>query len=538
MDHQEALSQIKKSLIQLRPVEKVCSLVVDFLNEQLSSTKTGIFIWDEKTASFQIWPVNIIKLTSLRVFDPFLLHITEYDKLYFRADIDDQEFYRKFPAEASDARRIFKESNARLLVPLVLNQSLIGLIFITDATSELKADENQKLIMETASLAVMALSNSILYNRLEGILANLEEKVQERTSELRQAQTQLVQKEKMAMLGVMVAGIAHEVNTPASVIQGSSENISKNLYTIIKNLKSVQNIIPETKFHSFMLSVKSIGLKVSSQKKSGIVNESFKRKRELSDYFKIQNIALHKNWAALFVESSLYGTKDSSNIESFANSSMVKSLIRTLNDLDEDHERIILEFFKEITNTARNLKNIHYSIKNIIRIVRALKHYSHLDEGEMGYNNLNLGLENTLIILGSVIKGEITIEENFGNIPDVICNPDELSQVWTNLITNSAQALKNSTDAKITITTFAEPQNEPDRVIVEVKDNGPGIPPQIQSKIWDPFFTTKDQGEGSGLGLGIVLGIIEKHKAKIELKKSDSNGTIFQVIFDLKQPGN
>lgn len=187
---------------------------------------------------------------------------------------------------------------------------------------------------------------------------------------------------------------------------------------------------------------------------------------------------------------------------------------------DDDRGYLML---KNASHINRNIKNIRYAIRNIVRIVKALKSYSHLDQSKtLSPANILEGLENTLVILNNQIKYGIKVVRNFREIPSVLCNPDELNQVWTNLIQNAIQALKGK--GKIEISVF--PQN--DFVVVEIEDDGPGIPVKIQDRIWDPFFTTKDQGEGTGLGLGIAKGIVEKHKGKITLT-SHPGKTIFRI---------
>jgi signal transduction histidine kinase len=142
-------------------------------------------------------------------------------------------------------------------------------------------------------------------------------------------------------------------------------------------------------------------------------------------------------------------------------------------------------------------------------------------------------LDNTIIIMNSVMKGEVEVLRQFGDVAPIVCNPDELGQVWTNLITNAYHALKGRAGGRITISTEQISDSE---VAIRISDNGPGIPEAIRSKIWDPFFTTKDQGEGTGLGLGIVRGIVDKHHARIEMDSRMGEGTTFSVIFNVSQP--
>ncbi|EMN99512.1 GHKL domain protein [Leptospira interrogans serovar Pomona str. UT364] len=158
---------------------------------------------------------------------------------------------------------------------------------------------------------------------------------------------------------------------------------------------------------------------------------------------------------------------------------------------DDDRGYFML---KNAAYINRNIKNIRYAIRNIVRIVKALKSYSHLDQSKtFSSSNIIEGMETTLIILNNQIKYGIDVIKNFQEIPLVICNPDELNQVWTNLIQNSIQALKGK--GKIEISVF--PWNG--YVVVEIEDNGPGIPAKIQDRIWDPFLQPRIKEKGRDL---------------------------------------
>jgi signal transduction histidine kinase len=187
----------------------------------------------------------------------------------------------------------------------------------------------------------------------------------------------------------------------------------------------------------------------------------------------------------------------------------------------------ILELIKHTSGINRNLRNTRYAIKNIVRIVRALKYYSHLDQASFAEADLIEGIENTLIIFHNQLKLGIEIERDLQKIPLVQCNLDELNQVWTNIVQNAIHAMKGKGVLKIS-SYLEEPF-----VCIEIGDNGKGIKPEILDRIWDPFFTTKDQGEGSGLGLGIVKGIIEKHKGKISVT-SKPGETKFKIQLPYK----
>jgi two-component system NtrC family sensor kinase len=156
-----------------------------------------------------------------------------------------------------------------------------------------------------------------------------------------------------------------------------------------------------------------------------------------------------------------------------------------------------------------------------------------LDQSSYGEADITDGIENTLIILHNQIKQGIEIIRNYNPVPKVYCNIDELNQVWTNLINNAIHALKKSINPKITVTTSTKDLAGKQYVVVTISDNGTGINHEIKDRIWDPFFTTKDQGEGSGLGLGIVKGIIEKHKGTIKVE-SEPGKTHFMVYLPIE----
>lgn len=546
------LDQFKEALIRLRPTVEICQIVVEFLSDALGAAHQGIYLWSENEGAFTVWPEQTDVTRQFMIYDPFLLHLTDDDRVYYSNALGDLG-----PIQV-DAERFFQQTDAELVIPLVLNQSLVGVIFAGRTGADLGSPDVIRLIGEVRSLAVMALSNSILYARLEGILEHLEEKVQERTRELENAQSQLVQSEKMAMLGVMVAGIAHEINTPASVINGSVDNIERNLGHVLNNLKELRRVLPADKQPTFFRLMNLIGAQLTSGQ-ARPARDAFKRKRELTARLEQDGWQASREVATFLVENGFYAPStateegvgsEQDSLDRFMRASVVKLLHKLNQNSDPEAVSFGIKFAQEVGNTARNLGNIRNGIRNIVRIVRALKSYSHLDQGGWSQADVVEGIENTLIIMSSVMKTEVTIERVFGEIPSIVCNPDELNQVWTNLLTNAYQAMKNQTDGRIQIRTAAANLGGNSAVSVEISDNGPGMPPQVLSKIWDPFFTTKDQGEGSGLGLGIVQGIIEKHKGKISVisiasdnttdveRESDlSRGTTFTVTLLVDGPG-
>lgn len=516
--------------MQLRGVPDVCQLVLSYLTERFQVAHSGIYIWNQEEGGFILWPEGVRAPRKLLIIDPFIVFITDYDRRLRREQVE--AAHSPVPvALRPGVGAFFAAAGCNLAIPLVLNQSLVGVIFLEGQISLALEPE----LDEVCYLATMGLSNAILYARLEGILAHLEEKVQERTRELENAQSQLVHSEKMAMLGVMVAGIAHEINTPSAVIDGSVENVLKNLTYVLFHLKKASREIPEALQIPFFRLANRISIMLSARR-TLVIKDTFKKKKQLLAYLESEGWPEPRELSNFLVETGLYEAvrraSDAEGPEEFLQSSLFRDFRTLKENVPADHMRFIYRYLMEIGSCARSLQNMRQAIKSIIRIVRALKHYSHLDQGGMVRTDIRESLENTIIIMNSVLKGEVEMERQFGEVVPVVCNPDELGQVWTNLITNAYHALRPQGGGKILIRTWQESAEE---VGVSISDNGPGIPEAIAGRIWDPFFTTKDQGEGSGLGLGIVRGIVQKHNARILMDTKVGEGTTFKLYFPVEQ---
>ncbi len=551
------LDQFKKSLMQLRSTPATCELVVTFLSDYFRGV-AGICIWDQDQGAFTVWPEDLGIEIRFRVYDPFLLFLADHDRIFLREDFErPSEELEKIHDEAL---RFFDAVRGDVIIPLVLNLSLVGVIFMRGPdTTHLDLGAVTSL-EEIRSLAVMALSNSIIYARLEGLLATLEDKVEERTRELKNAQSQLVQSEKMAMLGVMVAGIAHEINTPSGVINGSVDNVEKNINFILNNLGQARRTVPEDYQEPFFRLINQVGESVAASRQR-VVRDAFRRKKILTARLEREGFAESRGLATFLVENAIFapdradptegeiarrragGPPDLDEeeflgraLDEFVHSPLLADFRVLFTGLPGEHLEFLFKFLNEIANCARNLQNMRNAIRAIVRIIRALKHYSHLDQGAMSPADLHEGIENTLIILQSVMKKDVLLEREFGEIPLVVCNADELNQVWTNLITNAYQAMKQTASAKIKIRTRRARRGATEGVAVEVRDAGPGISPENLGRIWDPFFTTKDQGEGTGLGLGIVKGIVEKHGGTISAENHPEGGAVFRVFLPLRPP--
>lgn len=170
------------------------------------------------------------------------------------------------------------------------------------------------------------------------------------------------------------------------------------------------------------------------------------------------------------------------------------------------------------------LEETKEGIERVRGIVQNLKEFSHVDEATRKLADLNRCLQSTLKIVWNELKYKAEVVEEYGSLPEVNCFPQELNQVFLNLLVNAGHAIKER--GRITIRTFVRG----DEVVVEIGDTGCGIPPDNMPRIFDPFFTTKGVGKGTGLGLSISYGIVQKHQGSIEVESEVGTGTTFRVV--------
>jgi two-component system NtrC family sensor kinase len=163
-------------------------------------------------------------------------------------------------------------------------------------------------------------------------------------------------------------------------------------------------------------------------------------------------------------------------------------------------------------------------------IVQNLKSFSRVDEAELKESDLNDCLDSTITIAWNELKYKCTVVKEFGEIPPVKCYPQQLNQVFLNLLVNGAHAIEKQ--GTITVRTW----HEGEEVCIAVSDTGCGIPEEVRNRIFEPFFTTKEVGKGTGLGLSISYDIVKKHGGSIELQSVVGEGTTFTVHLPLHGP--
>ncbi|MEK0194025.1 MAG: sensor histidine kinase, partial [Oscillatoriales cyanobacterium] len=187
----------------------------------------------------------------------------------------------------------------------------------------------------------------------------------------------------------------------------------------------------------------------------------------------------------------------------------------------------MLEFAYNLSGLQRGTNTIETAVDRAAKVVFALKTYAHSDQrNELFKSNLIVGIETILTLYQNSIKQGVEVVQNYAEIPLIYCYPDELNQVWTNLIHNAIQAMDNKGMLTIDVT------QEGGFAKISITDSGKGIPEEIKHRIFEPFFTTKPPGEGSGLGLDIVRKIVKKHEGEIEVN-SVPGKTTFTVYLSM-----
>jgi signal transduction histidine kinase len=234
----------------------------------------------------------------------------------------------------------------------------------------------------------------------------------------------------------------------------------------------------------------------------------------------------------LTVELESHGIENARDVaDTLVDMGIYEKVDPILSLLQSPDAEFILQLAYNLARLKVNSQTIRLAVERASLVVLALKSYAHQSHStEKTLVPITDSIETVLTLYQNQLKHGVDVSRHYGDIPQLLCYPDELCQVWTNLIQNSIQAM-NSKGA-IAIHTEALPSDRPQYVgnciVVRIIDNGPGIPPEIMPRIFDPFFTTKPIGEGSGLGLDLIQKIVRKHNGWVVVN-SEPGRTEFQI---------
>lgn len=322
------------------------------------------------------------------------------------------------------------------------------------------------------------------------------------------------QNEKMMALGKLSAGLAHELNNPASAIVRDSASLKKHLLQEPKMFKEMA-LINIDEAHVDLLIHKLTGLLSVTDHPRLTLKQRTALEDELADWFEERGINNGYTIAESFVDFNF----TSADLNDFASTIPADSLSPVFN------------WLSNLLVTEKMVDDIQQSSRRIADLVSSIKTFTHMDRAMVKeFADIHIGIRNTLTMLGhKVRKGNITIEEIYDDqLPPVKALIGELNQVWTNLIDNALDAMESNGKGTLTLKT----ERDREFVQVTIMDDGPGIPPDILHNIFDPFFTTKPMGKGTGMGLEVVQRIIHQHNGSVKVK-SVPGQTRFIVCFPL-----
>ena len=323
------------------------------------------------------------------------------------------------------------------------------------------------------------------------------------TKELMQTYTKLLSSEKLAALGQISAGVAHEVNTPLGAIKSSAEESSVAFYEIITKLPGILDRMSKEEKDCFIEFITT----TVPNKESLTTIEEREKKKDLKGELEKMGVENARFISDRLVQVGIYEVKPA-----LARLSTVKGF-----------EDIVMVTYN-LLNQQKNNKTIIMAVDKASRVVKALKTYLHTTQTAAPESmNLRENIETVLTIYHNRLKQGITVVKQYDDVPNVDIFPDQMNQVWTNLIVNAVQAMDNKGTLTIGI------RRDGDYVVVSIKDTGKGIPKDIRAKIFEPFFTTKVSGEGSGLGLDIIKKILDSNKGQISFESEEGVGTTFYV---------
>ncbi len=268
---------------------------------------------------------------------------------------------------------------------------------------------------------------------------------------LSMAQSQLLQSEKMAAIGQLAAGVAHEINNPVGFISSNLQTLQDYATRLLKLTAFYEKIVSKTG------------------------NDTF--------------LALQR----------------------------------------DTQQRLQFDFVRQ--DLPELLSESIDGIERVSEIVKNLKAFSHVDNAQWQYANLVDGLENTLKIAANQLKYKVEIHRDYAaDLPQVYCQPNQINQVFLNLLVNAAQAMEHKGHL------FLRAWQQEQSVCIEVRDTGPGIAPEHMTRLFEPFFTTKPVGSGTGLGLSLSYSIVKKHQGDIQVRSVAGEGASFVVSLPIAGP--
>lgn len=432
------------------------------------------FIWVNTT----FYPILNLQEKPIKVLE-FFTNITQ--------QVENEERIRNLMLEMQQANEALKAQEEELLQNM----------------EELEATQDE--LKKTADELKLSEDN------LKKLNENLENLVKERTQELEMAlenlkntQAQLIQSEKMASLGQLVAGIAHEINTPIGAVKASSENMADVLPLVINSYPDLLQKMEKSLIPDFI----ELTQKALNAQKNLTSKEERAKRKVIIQLLEQNSIQEADDIGRKLIEIGIY-----EDIEPFI------PLFKT------DYALDILNVVYQIGQLKVNLDNISIAASKTKKIVFALKNHAYQKQDEKAIMvDMRESVDTILTLYHNQMKYGVEVTTHFEEVPKIPAYPDEIGQVWTNIIHNALQAMNYSGSLHVEVKPVEQ------GVQVAITDSGPGIPEHILPKIFEPFFTTKPQGEGTGMGLDITMKIIKKHNGTVNVETQPGKTTFYVTL--------
>jgi signal transduction histidine kinase len=328
---------------------------------------------------------------------------------------------------------------------------------------------------------------------------------------LRSTEASLIQSDKLASLGTLAAGLAHELNNPAAAIQRSTGYLSEAFETWRRRTVELSTIDLGADERRSLTELEQGIAQCARQRQE----EAVARKAESRLIGRLEALGVAEPWE-MGPAMAIYGWT-AERVEALAAA------------FTAEHLGPVLQWLGAGLAAQQLMEEIDRASKAISDIVRAVKSYAYLDQGPVQNVDIAPSIEDTLMILNHKLKHGIEVVRNYPDgLPRVEAYAGELNQVWTNIIDNAIQAMDGRGRLEIGASQLG------DEIEIRIADNGPGIPPEVADRIFEPFFTTKVQGLGTGLGLHIAHNIVvNRHRGRLTFETAPGR-TEFRIVLPLR----
>ncbi len=468
------------------------SLTDQQLAEQVTSTLLEFFADNDETRACRTYSSDHL-LTKEGEENRFLWFITQGEVALYKKD------------ELGMQREVVRYSQGNIVggMSFVTGEPSFSTALTLSSTNVIKLDRDVfAKVMHSDTKLLPLFTNLLLrhFNRRLQRSINTKLELQKTLESLESAHQQLIEREKMAMLGQLVAGVAHELNNPIAAILRGTETLTNKIQHLVDGRAELEVGTHGIEVLKQGLTVRPMS--TANERELARTLEQSVGQRRLAK--KLVKLGLHEDpfWIG--------------KAQTCPDSALQQ-----------------LELLEDYFLAGSTLRSINVCAGRIADMVRSLKGYARSDDEKFHQADIHEGIEDTLVIFENKLKMH-QVEKHYANIPPIICLPIALQQVWTNLVSNAIDAFPDK--GKLVISTEQIAINGQSWVVTSFTDNGCGIPESIQEQVFALNFTTKKEGNfGLGIGLSVCQQIAHQHGGRIEVKSEPGKYTTMSVWLPIKQ---